>query len=322
MRRILCFFYTICPSNTFLLLCLIAIFTLYSPVNSYAGPKVKFKTEVKARMTPIQYCELYAEEAQRQMKKYGIPASITLAQGMVESGYGASYLANVAKNHFGIKAYRGWDGPVVRADDDKKQEPFCKFKTVEEGYEYHSLFLKRNQRYASLFTLDPTDYEAWAVGLKKAGYATNPKYADMLIRVIEENHLDIYDVTRKGNKKNKNDIVIKHKLFVTSKKHGLKYIRVTADDDLSYIAKEFNVSKRQLRSWNDLHKKAVLMEGDIIYLQPKHKKADKKYTTHIVQPGESLHSISQVYGVTVSSLIKRNKLATATVHQGQVLKLR
>ena len=205
--------------------------------------------------------------------------------------------------------------------DDAKNEPFCKFKTVEDGYEYHSTFLLSNKRYASLFNLDPTDYEAWAKGLKKAGYATNPRYADMLIRIIEENHLDIYDVT-KVRGRGRNSKIIPHKLYVTSKRRGLKYIRARADDDLSYIAKEFDVTKRQLRSWNDLHKKAVIMEGDIIYLQPKHKKADKKYPQHVVRAGESLHSISQMYGVRVSSLIKRNKLATATVQEGQVLKLR
>lgn len=286
-----------------------------------SGPAVKFKTSVSARLTPIQYCEKYSDEARRQMKKYGIPASITLAQGMLESGYGSSYLATVAKNHFGIKAYRGWNGPIVRVDDDSKQEPFCKFNTVEEGYEYHSIFLQSNKRYASLFELDPTDYEAWAKGLKKAGYATNPKYADMLIRIIEENHLDIYDIL-KGKSKGKNNHYSIHKLYVTSNKGGLKYVRANSDDDLSYIAEEFDISKRQLRKWNDLHKKAVIMEGDIIYLQPKHKKADKKYPQHVVQAGESLHRISQLYGVTVKSILKRNKLTTATVHEGQVLKLR
>lgn len=285
-----------------------------------SGPSVKFKTSVSARLTPIQYCEKYSEEARRQMKKYGIPASITLAQGMLESGYGSSYLAIVAKNHFGIKAYKGWNGPIVRVDDDAKQEPFCKFKTVEDGYEYHSIFLHSNKRYASLFELDPTDYEAWAKGLKKAGYATNPKYADMLIRIIEENHLDIYDVNKKSKGQNNHYTI--HKLYVTSKKGGLKYVRANSDDELSYIAEEFDVSKRQLRKWNDLHKQAVIMEGDIIYLQSKHKKADKKYPQHVVKAGESLHRISQLYGVSVKSIIKRNKLTTATVHEGQVLKLR
>lgn len=278
-------------------------------------------SHAQKRLTAQQYCEKYGDEARRQMQKYKVPASITLAQGMLESNYGASYLATEAKNHFGIKAYSGWTGPIVRVDDDKKQEPFCKFKTVEEGYEYHSTFLLKNKRYASLFTLDPTDYESWAYGLKKAGYATNPKYAQLLIRIIEENHLDVYDVMR-SSKKGTVLASQKHKLYVTARRRGLKYVVVGKNDDLSFIAREYNVSVRKLRQWNDLHKKAVLMEGDIIYLQAKRNKADKKYTQHVVKAGESMHRISQLYGVTVASIMKRNKLVSATVHVGQVLKLR
>lgn len=315
MQNKFCFLYIKC-----IIIIIIGLVRVLYVEKVHAVNPVKFNTTVQARLTPQQYCDKYSDEARRQMKKYGVPASITLAQGMLESGYGSSYLANVAKNHFGIKAYSGWNGPIVRADDDKKQEPFCKFNTVEEGYEYHSLFLLNNKRYASLFLLDPTDYESWAIGLKKAGYATNPKYAESLIRIIETNHLDIYDTN--AYTKGKNYLAPTHKLYVTSNRRGLKYVIANADDDLSFIAKEFNVSKRQLRSWNDLHKKAVIMEGDIIYLQSKRSKADKKYSTHIVRPGESLHRVSQIYGVTVKSLIKRNQLTTATVHQGQVLKLR
>lgn len=269
------------------------------------------------RMTVQEYCDKYANEARRQMAKYGIPASITLAQGIIESGYGASYLAVEANNHFGIKAYsRGWKGPVVRCDDDAKDEPFCKFKSVEEGYEYHSTFLKDNTRYNSLFELDVRDYEGWAHGLKRCGYATNPKYGYMLIDMIENNHLDAYDVKKfKGIKDT-------HSLYVTKPKKGLKYIRCHKDDDLSLISKEFGVSKRKLRKWNDLTKKSVLKENDIIYLQKKHKKADKGHDYHVVRGGESLWSISQVYGVRVNSLMKRNDLVSATVHAGQILKLR
>ncbi len=269
------------------------------------------------RMTVQEYCNKYGEEARNQMKKYGIPASITLAQGIIESGYGSSYLAIEANNHFGIKAYsRGWTGPVVRCDDDAKDEPFCKFKSVEEGYEYHSTFLRNNTRYNSLFALDIRDYESWAHGLKRCGYATNPKYGYMLIEMIENNHLDAYDVKKI---KTKNEV---HQLYVTKKKGGLKYIRCLKDDDLSVIAKEYGISKRKLRSWNDLTKQSVLKEGDIIYLQKKNKKADKGHDYHVVRGGESLWSISQVYGVRVMSLMKRNDLVSATVHAGQVLKLR
>lgn len=269
------------------------------------------------RMSVQEYCDKYGEEARRQMKKYGIPASITLAQGIIESGYGSSYLAIEAKNHFGIKAYsRGWTGPVVRCDDDAKDEPFCKFKSVEEGYEYHSTFLRNNTRYNSLFALDIRDYESWAHGLKRCGYATNPKYGYMLVEMIENYHLDAYDV------KNVKSLSEVHRLYVTKQKGGLKYIRCYKDDDLSVIAKEFGVSKRKLRKWNDLTKQSVLKEGDIIYLQKKNKKAVKGHEVHVVRGGESLWSISQVYGIRVMSLMKRNDLVSATVHAGQVLKLR
>lgn len=296
--------------------CIFTFFFLFCQ-SSVAGKKVKCPA-LGPRMSVQEYCDKYANEARRQMSKYGIPASITLAQGIIESGYGSSYLAIEANNHFGIKAYsRGWTGPVVHCDDDSKDEPFCKFRSVEEGYEYHSTFLKNNTRYNSLFALDIRDYESWAHGLKRCGYATNPKYGYMLIEMIENNHLDAYDV------KNYNKgIKATHRLYVTKEKKGLKYIRCNKDDDLALISKEFGISERKLRKWNDMTKKFVLKENDIIYLQKKNKKADKGHDYHVVRGGESLWSISQVYGVRVTSLMKRNDLVSATVHAGQILKLR
>lgn len=265
-----------------------------------------------------QYVKLYAKEAQRQQRKYGVPASITLAQGMLESGNGSSYLAVVANNHFGIKAYsRGWKGKVVHCDDDARQEPFCKFSSVAEGFEYHSTFLRDNPRYAPLFRLDVEDYEGWAKGLKKCGYATNPRYATLLIDLIERHHLDYYDVP------SKRFIDSPHRLYQTAKgRRGLKYVRAHANDDLSYIAREFDVSRRQLRRWNDLPRKHTLREGEIVYVEPKRRRADKAHPVHTVRAGESLRSISQAYGVTVASLIKRNRLASAQVAVGQRLELR
>lgn len=269
------------------------------------------------RLTAKEYCDLYASEAQNQMRKYGVPASITLAQGMLESAYGSSYLAVVANNHFGIKAYRiNWTGDKVYCDDDAEDEPFCKFKSVLAGYEYHSTFLRDNSRYAPLFKLDIRDYEAWALGLKSCGYATNPNYAKLLIDLIEKNHLDYYDVLDKRVSANA------HKLYVTAEHHGLKYVRCIEGDDLSAIAHEFGIAERRLRYYNDLQRGPVLKQNDIIYLQKKKRKAPEGFETHVVKSGESLHSISQLYGVKVTSLMKRNHLVSATVHQGQVLQLR
>lgn len=270
----------------------------------------------RAPMTVKEYVAEYSREAQRQQKKYGIPASITLAQGLLESGNGSSYLAVVANNHFGIKAYRDWNGPVVRCDDDAKREPFCKFSSVEKGYEYHSLFLRNNPRYNPLFKLDVTDYAGWAEGLKRCGYATSRSYARDLIRIIETNHLDVYDVPSARYVQNP------HRVYLSSRKRGLRYIRCHRDDDLAYISREFDIPKRKLRSWNDLPKKYRLKEGEIIYLEKKHRRANREHPAHVVKAGESLQAISQMYGVRLSSLMKRNKLDSGRVQAGQVLKLR
>ena len=270
------------------------------------------------RLTVEEYCEKYSKMAREQMRKHGVPASITLAQGILESGYGSSYLAVVANNHFGIKAYsRNWKGPTVLCDDDAANEPFCKFGSVAEGFEYHSTFLKTNPRYAPLFKLDIRDYESWANGLKACGYATNPKYGTLLINLIEANHLDVYDIPNSTKV-----TTAKRTLYVTSAKRGLKYVRCLKGDDLAAIAKAYHVNERTLRRWNDLTKRSVLKENDIIYLQAKRNKAPKEFTIHRVKAGESMWSISQLYGVTIKSLMRRNKLVSATVHEGQVLRLR
>lgn len=140
-----------------------------------------------------QYIEEYHELAIKEMNRVGIPASITLAQGMLESGNGNSTLARKSNNHFGIKCHNDWKGKRVYHDDDRKGECFRKYKTVYQSYIDHSDFLTGKQRYASLFELKTTDYKGWAKGLKKAGYATDPKYAHRLIEIIEENNLDRFD---------------------------------------------------------------------------------------------------------------------------------
>lgn len=295
------------------------LLSLFVTCQAFLAPSVSAKSKCPAqgeRLTAEQYCKKYAKEAQEQMRKYGVPASITLAQGMVESAYGSSYLAVIANNHFGIKAYRGWSGAKVYCDDDTQDEPFCKFSSVLEGYEYHSTFLRDNTRYARLFKLDIRDYESWAKGLSECGYATNKKYPQMLIDVIERNHLDIYDIL------DSKAVSRQHKLYVTAERRGLKYVRCEQGDDLAAIAYEFGLAERKLRYYNDLVRGAKLNQGDIIYLQSKKRKAPKGFETHVVKAGESLHSISQIYGVKVKSLMKRNHLVSATVHQGQVLELR
>lgn len=147
----------------------------------------------QAKLTRKEYIDKYAPLAVEQQALYGIPASITLAQGLLESGNGNSRLAREGNNHFGIKCGGSWDGPSLRHDDDAPQECFRSYDSVEESYIDHSLFLSERERYKGLFTLDPKDYKGWAHGLKAAGYATNPVYAELLIKIIEEHQLYRYD---------------------------------------------------------------------------------------------------------------------------------
>lgn len=327
-------------------LVLVCLFSVFAPIYAKGDCPDQGK-----RLSAQEYCRLYAAEAQRQQKLYGVPASITLAQGMFESAYGASYLAVKANNHFGIKAYHGWSGPVVKCDDDKSKEPFCKFNSVKDGYEYHSKFLRNSTRYAPLFKLKVTDYKGWAKGLRQCGYATNPKYPQMLIDIIERYHLDAYDkgtavaatststsskdtktssstkTSTSGSKTNSTSKItlrpyVGHKLYSTANRKGLKYTVALKNDNLFAISKEYKISVSKLRAWNDFPRIYTLKEGERVYLQPKRRKADKLHPVHTVQKGESLHSISQQYGVKVKSIVKRNKLESANVKAGQTLKLR
>ncbi len=149
-----------------------------------------------------KYVDIYKDIAVAEMQNYGIPASITLAQGILESNCGGSELAVNANNHFGIKCQKEWTGKTYLKDDDKEDECFRKYKTVEDSYRDHSEFLKTRPWYAALFTLDITDYKGWAYGLKQAGYATNPKYSELLIKIIEDNKLYRFDT--KETKKHRN----------------------------------------------------------------------------------------------------------------------
>ncbi|MFN3343551.1 MAG: glucosaminidase domain-containing protein [Flavobacteriales bacterium] len=269
------------------------------------------------RISRKEYVSQWVDEAQRQMLEYGVPASITLAQGILESGDGNSPLARYANNHFGIKCHDNWNGETFIQDDDRRDECFRKYNTAGESYRDHSLFLKNRSRYASLFTLDPTDYRGWAKGLKKAGYATNPQYADILIQIIEDNGLNHYDMVNNiaakkpsvARQEEFNGInQIQHKVKVHD--NHIKFI-IAKDGDTYYkISKEFELGLWQIYKYNDLSKKDVLQPGDIIYLQPKRNKA--QIDTHRVQEGDTMHNISQKYGIKLSKLYKLNNITPGT----------
>lgn len=255
----------------------------------------------------LEYIGQYSGIAVEQMKEHKIPASITLAQGLLESGAGQSTLAKKSNNHFGIKCGSSWRGRSVRHDDDARNECFRAYRNPRDSYEDHSVFLTSGARYAFLFRLDITDYKGWARGLKKAGYATDPSYANRLIQLIEDYELYKYDSKlRKKQPSAKKEAVkiVPHQVYISN---GLLYVKARRGDSFESIAKEFDTRARKLIRYNDLHPEYTLAEGDIVYLREKKKKADKKYTVHIVGDDDSMHSISQRYGIRLKYLYKMNK---------------
>ena len=265
------------------------------------------------------YIKKYRELAVEEMKKYHIPASITLAQGLLESGAGKSELARKSNNHFGIKCGGDWRGKTVRHDDDARGECFRAYKHPKDSYEDHSKFLVGRPRYASLFKLKITDYKGWARGLKKAGYATNPRYADQLIGIIELYELYKYDEKNylKWLKKNPNP----HQTYIAN---DLLYIVVRAGDSWKSISQEFDISQKKLRKYNDLYKGYALQVGDILYLEQKNKRADEDHIVHVLRAGESMYSIAQKYGIRLKNLYKLNKMHEddPTPEVGTILRLR
>lgn len=260
------------------------------------------------------YIKEYAPLAVEQMKQHKIPASITLAQGLLESGAGTSSLARKSNNHFGIKCHSTWRGRKVYYTDDAPNECFRAYKHPRDSYNDHSDFLKRGSRYAFLFKLKITDYKGWARGLKKAGYATDPSYANRLITIIEDYALYKYDSqgmskydSRKWQKliKKKPWLVNPHQVYVAN---GLAYIVARDGDEFRMLGKEFDISWKKLVEYNDLHREYNLEAGDIIYLKKKNKKADKKYDPkYVVRDGDSMHSIAQKFGIRLKNLYKMNK---------------
>lgn len=265
------------------------------------------------------YIKQYRDLAVDEMKKYHIPASITLAQGLLESGAGQSTLARKSNNHFGIKCGSDWQGKTVRHNDDARGECFRAYKHPKQSYEDHSKFLAGRPRYASLFKLKITDYKGWARGLKKAGYATDPRYAQRLIDIIELYDLDKYD--KKGGLKWMKENPNPHQPYIAN---GLLYMVVRAGDTWKSISKEFDISQKKLRKYNDLYKGYELQPGDILYLEKKNRKAQKEHIVHVLRAGESMYLISQKYGIRLKNLYKLNKMDAdePAPEVGTILRLR
>lgn len=228
--------------------------TTTKPNTNTSTPTTKTNSEVNLEAT--SNVKTYAEEIQsyvnnfkdiamNNMRVHGIPASITLAQGILESGAGKGKLAMSANNHFGIKCHTGWTGESVKHDDDAAQECFRKYEHPSESYRDHSLFLTSRTRYSNLFKLDKDDYKAWAKGLKAAGYATDVKYPDKLIGLIERFELFKYDTEVLGNqpKPAKKEIVVAQ---------GGDFYTIQQGDTLYSLSKRFNLSVDAIKKLNNM----------------------------------------------------------------------
>jgi len=304
------------------------------------------------RLSRAEYIDLWKDEAIYQMVVHKIPASITLAQGILESADGNSELARDANNHFGIKCHSDWKGKRAYHDDDKKGECFRHYPNANESFEDHSLFLQKS-RYSSLFELKIDDYKGWAKGLKKCGYATNNQYASLLIRIVEENELEKYDdvgmrhikkgeipggkrknapiadnppkSTRKSKSKGKDvpsEITLGDGRLEQFSANDIRFVTAKNGETIESLAKTLDVMPWQIRKYNDLGERKSLSEGETIYLQPKRNKSKEK-DSHLVKEGETLRSISQLYGVKISKILKKNSLEeNAVLTDGMTLRLR
>jgi LysM repeat protein len=275
------------------------------------------------RMSCEEYISLYKDDAVHDMLKTGVPASITLAQAMLESDNGNSELAREANNHFGIKCHAEWNGETHYQDDDKQNECFRKYKSVLESYDDHSEFLRTRQRYSFLFSYDRADYVSWARGLKKAGYATNPQYAERLIKIIEENNLHAFDaattsdnveyvsvstpvpVKQRFPTEPITEVAISEQRSV-SELNRTQYIVARPGDTYQTLATEFDLMPWQILKYNDLKKTDRIKGGEIVFLKPKRSKAQSVYC--IMEEGQTLRDVSQKYGVKVKALYRYNRI--------------
>ncbi|MCR5658401.1 MAG: glucosaminidase domain-containing protein [Bacteroidales bacterium] len=301
------------------------------------------------RITPEEYIQTYKDIAMREMREHKIPASITLAQGLLESGAGNSALAREAKNHFGIKCHKGWTGKTYYMDDDEKDECFRKYKNAEDSFRDHSEFLCSRSRYAALFELKITDYKGWARGLKKAGYATNPKYAQLLIDRIELYNLTKYDKIALGQMTDddqlpeiaEEDELIEFAYSPTNRSvfelvdmtadkrfiyenNGVRFVFAKEGETPEGLAQEFGIKFKRFCSYNLLRRpdEMIFHSGDVVYLEKLRNKNWKarKYT---VAEGETLRDVALRFAVKPEKILKKNGLPKGThVKKGQELWLR
>ena len=271
------------------------------------GLSLSFYLNATSNLSKKEYVSVYEKIAIQQMNQYKIPASITMAQGILESGSGNSTLAKTANNHFGIKCHTDWKGEKVYLDDDAKNECFRSYSKVEDSYIDHSMFLITRKRYESLFYLSLSDYKGWANGLKSAGYATNPKYAEQLIQLIEE--LELYKLDGSSNSliSTSNSSLI---LAKKSHENNVDYIVAKKGDSFYQIAKRYGLTLSQLHAYNDFNpEKDILEVGDIVFIEPKRFYSRTKKTI-ILERTMSLREISQKEAVKLKKLMRKNQISS------------
>jgi LysM repeat protein len=280
------------------------------------------------------YINRYGSLAVSEMIRTGVPASITLAQGMIESDFGRSSLAREGNNHFGIKCHDDWTGPAIRHNDERRNECFRKYSHPEDSFYDHSDFLKSGSRYKELFDLSQTDYKGWAHGLKRAGYATNPDYAGMLIRKIEENNLYYFDkanhlppqadvvpqpeetadtIAPLLNQGYSQPVTLENKIIPAHvsrvmENNRVQYIIVKDGETPGKIEDEFQLLKWELAKYNELNDSFTPVAGQMLYLQPKRDRAEPGKEIHVARNGDTMYMISQVYGVKLKKLYEYNRM--------------
>jgi LysM repeat protein len=289
-----------------------------------------FVTLTAQRLTKEQYIEAYKDLAIREMKRTGVPAAITLAQGILETENGNSDLFKKSNNHFGIKCKSDWTGPTVSHDDDAAGECFRVYKTAEESYMDHSNFLKAGTRYSFLFQYDPSDYKAWAYGLRKAGYATNPKYPEILIQNIENYNLQQYTLMALNNVASPTRTSYKENIVVAKPEpeviaqsaddalvgtykgssktviNGTKAVWALKGTSLLAIATEYEVSLPSLLEYNELTHDGFVEHDQYIFLERKPKTGDRE--SYVTPSAQSAYEVSQQLGIRLKNLCEYNGL--------------
>jgi len=304
-----------------------------------------------AQSVQQQYIEKYAPVAVAEMHRSGVPASITLAQGLLESGSGRSTLATKGNNHFGIKCHSKWKGATIYADDDRKNECFRKYNSADDSFRDHSDFLRYSDRYKFLFELERTDYKGWAYGLKQAGYATDPSYASKLIKYVEDYDLSRFDtlspedelglpasplkieeaVLVKASSAGAGDVKadelyrfsLSRQLYA---KNGVPFVYASAGETYRSLAKSYHLFRFEILRFNDLKKERPLTPGEVVYLQPKKKSAPAGLDKYIVaEDGEELRDVCQRFALQEKAVRKLNgypKNGEVQLREGDEIKLR